>query len=81
MTVAMKIFWIAVGLAITWGLLKFCLDVRAAWLARQEDLRLVRDLAERAGAGRPEPIAWELNDASIVSAETRAARAEDRKAA
>ena len=81
MTVAMKFFWIAVGLAIIWGLLKFCLDVRAAWLARQEDMRLVRDLAERAGTGRPEPIAWELNDASILSAETRAARDEDRKAA
>jgi len=77
----MKIFWIAVGLAITGGLLKFCLDVRAAWLARKEDLRLFRYLAERAGAGGPEPIAWESNDASMASAEERAARTQDRKAA
>jgi len=77
----MKIFWVAVGLAITWGLLKFCLDVRAARRAREEDMRLFRDLAERAGAGRPEPIAWESSDASTASAGKRAARAEDRKAA
>jgi len=76
----MKIFWVAVGLAITWGLLKFCLDVRAARRAREEDMRLFRDLAERAGAGKPEPIAWESDDA-VASAEKRAARAEDRKAA
>jgi hypothetical protein len=79
--IAMKIFWIAVGLAITAGLLKFCLDVRAAWLARKEDLRLLRDLAERAAAGRPEPIAWESGDPSMASAEKQAARTEDRKAA
>ena len=77
----MKIFWVAVGLAITWGLLKFCLDVRAARRAREEDMRLFRDLAERAGAGRPEPIAWDSNDASMASAENRATREEDRKAA
>jgi len=77
----MKIFWIGVGLAITWGLLKFCLDVRASLLTRQADLRLLHDLAERAGAGKPEPIAWDSNDASMASAEKRAARDEDRKAA
>jgi hypothetical protein len=77
----MKVFWIALGLAITWGLLKFCLDVRRARLARQEDLRLFHDLAERAGRGKPEPIAWESNDSSVASAENRAARDEDRKAA
>jgi len=77
----MKFFWAALGLAITWGLLKFFLDVRTAWLARQEDLWLVRHLAERAGPGWPEPIPWESDDPSMASAENRALPDEDRKAA
>ena len=77
----MTMFWIALGLAIAGGLLKFCLDVRAAWLARQEDLRLLRELAERASTGWPEPIEWEPDDPSMPSAESRPARDEDRKAA
>ena len=55
--------------------------MRTARQARQEDLWLVRHLAEHAGQGRPEPIPWESDDPSMASAEDQAAPDEDRKAA
>ena len=78
----MQFFWWAVlGLATTWGVLKFFLDVRAVSQARKEGWRLSQALAAQITTSGPEPIEPVSNDASIASAEDRAVLEEDRQAA
>ena len=80
----MRMFWwVVLGLATTWGVLKFFLDVHAASLARKEGLRLAHHLAARMAESALEPLDADPSDARpIASVENGAAReVVDRQAA
>jgi hypothetical protein len=79
----MRMFWwVVLGLATTWGVLKFFLDVHAASLARKEGLRLAHHLAERIAESALEPLEADPSDAQpIASVENGAVPEVNRQAA